>query len=47
MDVAKELDFSFWKDFRDVAYSAKKDILLISEIFGDTSQWSREDLMEQ
>ena len=39
MDVAKELDFSFWKDFRDVAYSAKKDILLISEIFGDTSQW--------
>ncbi len=39
MDVAKELDFSFWKDFRDVAYTAKKDILLISEIFGDTSQW--------
>ncbi len=39
MDVAKELDFSFWKDFRDVAFSAKKDILLISEIFGDTSQW--------
>ena len=24
MDVAKELDFSFWKDFRDVAYSDKK-----------------------
>ena len=43
MDVAKELDFSFWKDFRDIAHSANKDTLLISEIFGDTSQWLQGD----
>ena len=43
MDVAKELDFSFWKDFRDIAYETKKDVLLISEIFGDTSQWLQGD----
>ena len=43
MDVAKELDFSFWKDFRDIAHNANKDTLLISEIFGDTSQWLQGD----
>ena len=43
MDVAKELDFSFWKEFRDIAHEAKKDTLLISEIFGDTSQWLQGD----
>ena len=43
MDVAKELDFSFWKDFRDIALNAKKDVVLISEIFGDTSQWLQGD----
>ena len=43
MDVAKELDFSFWKDFRDIATRTKKDVLLISEIFGDTSQWLQGD----
>mgnify|MGYP003301712180 CR=1 FL=1 len=43
MDVAKELDFSFWKDFRNIAYETKKDVLLISEIFGDTSQWLQGD----
>ena len=43
MDVAKELDFSFWKDFRDIAQNSKKDVLLISEIFGDTSQWLQGD----
>ena len=43
MDVAKELDFSFWKDFRDTAYGTKEDVLLISEIFGDTSQWLQGD----
>ena len=43
MDVAKELDFSFWKDFRQIAHSANKDVLLISEIFGDTSQWLQGD----
>ena len=43
MDVAKELDFSFWKEFRDIAKKANKDTLLISEIFGDTSQWLQGD----
>ena len=43
MDVAKELDFSFWKEFRDIAHGANKDTLLISEIFGDTSQWLQGD----
>ena len=43
MDVAKELDFSFWKDFRKIATDSKKDILLLSEIFGDTSQWLQGD----
>ena len=43
MDVAKELDFSFWKDFREIALSSKNDVLLISEIFGDTSQWLQGD----
>jgi glycosidase len=43
MDVAKELDFSFWKEFRDIAHKANKETLLISEIFGDTSQWLQGD----
>ena len=43
MDVAKELDFSFWKEFRDIAHKANKDTILISEIFGDTSQWLQGD----
>ena len=43
MDVAKELDFSFWKEFRDIAHGVNKDTLLISEIFGDTSQWLQGD----
>ena len=43
MDVAKELDFSFWKEFRDIAHKANKDTLLISEISGDTSQWLQGD----
>ncbi len=43
MDVAKELDFSFWKEFREIAHKANKDTLLISEIFGDTSQWLQGD----
>ena len=43
MDVAKELDFSFWKEFRDIAHKANKDTVLIAEIFGDTSQWLQGD----
>jgi len=46
MDVAKEIDTSFWRDFREVAKKAKKDILLLSEIFGDTSQWLQGDMFD-
>jgi len=43
MDVAKEIDLSFWEDFRNAARSKKKDVLLFAEIFGDTSLWLQGD----
>jgi len=43
MDVAKEIDLLFWSEFRNVTKSAKKDILLFAEIFGDTSLWLQGD----
>ncbi len=46
MDVAKEIDISFWKSFRDITKKAKKNVLLISEIFGDTSLWLQGDMFD-
>ena len=46
MDVAKEIDTSFWREFREIAKKTKKDILLLSEIFGDTSQWLQGDMFD-
>ena len=46
MDVAKEIDLLFWKDFRKIAKKNKKNILLFSEIFGDTSQWLQGDMFD-
>jgi glycosidase len=46
MDVAKEIDTSFWKEFREITKNTKKDILLLSEIFGDTSQWLQGDMFD-
>ena len=43
MDVAKEIDLPFWAEFRNVTKSAKKDVLLFAEIFGDTSLWLQGD----
>ena len=43
MDVAKEIDLPFWSEFRNVAKSTKKDVLLFAEIFGDTSLWLQGD----
>jgi len=46
MDVAKEIKPPFWKEFRKVIKNQKKDTILISEIFGDTSQWLQGDMFD-
>ena len=46
MDVAKEIDLLFWKDFRKTAKDSNHNVLLFSEIFGDTSQWLQGDMFD-
>ncbi len=46
MDVAKEIDLLFWKDFRNIAKDSNQNVLLFSEIFGDTSQWLQGDMFD-
>lgn len=46
MDVAKEINTPFWKEFRKVVKNQKKESILISEIFGDTSQWLQGDMFD-
>ena len=46
MDVAKEIDLLFWKDFRKIAKDSNQNVLLFSEIFGDTSQWLQGDMFD-
>ena len=46
MDVAKEIDLLFWKDFRKTAKDSNQNVLLFSEIFGDTSQWLQGDMFD-
>ena len=41
--LQKEIDLPFWAEFRNVTKSAKKDVLLFAEIFGDTSLWLQGD----
>ena len=43
VDLLSAKTNSIWKDFREIAVASKKDVLLISEIFGDTSQWLQGD----
>jgi cyclomaltodextrinase len=46
MDVAKEISIPFWKKFRNIVKNQKEDSILISEIFGDTSQWLQGDMFD-
>ena len=46
MDVAKEIKTPFWKEFRKIVKKHNKDTVLISEIFGDTSQWLQGDMFD-
>ncbi len=46
MDVAKEINIPFWKKFRNIVKNQKEDSILISEIFGDTSQWLQGDMFD-
>ena len=36
----------FWKDFRKTAKDSNQNVLLFSEIFGDTSQWLQGDMFD-
>ena len=46
--LLKRLDSSFWREFREDSYkdSKKAYFLLLSEIFGDTSQWLQGDMFD-
>lgn len=43
MDVTRYVDPDFWNDFRTVTKTAKSDVLLLSEVMGDASQWLQGD----
>ena len=43
LDVANEVDHSFWRDFRNIVKSSKPEALIIGEIWNDGEPWLRGD----
>lgn len=43
MDVARYVDFDFWRDFRQAVKSVDPDCYLVAELMGDASQWLQGD----
>lgn len=43
LDVANEIDHSFWRDFRETVKSVKPDAIIIGEVMHDASPWLRGD----
>lgn len=39
LDVANEVDFNFWREFRKAVKSVKQDAFLIGEIWHDAREW--------
>jgi glycosidase len=46
MDVAQHVPDSFWPQFRQAAREIKPDAYLLSEIWGDTSDWLQGDMFD-
>jgi len=46
IDVANEVDPSFWPDFRKAVKAEKPEALLIGEIWGDSHFWLRGDMFD-
>ena len=46
MDVAREVERSFWVDCRRVVREVKPDVYLLAEIWGDTSAWLQGDAFD-
>ena len=43
LDVADEIDHSFWREFRNAVKAVKKDALIIGEVWYDSSSWLQGD----
>jgi len=43
LDVANEIDHHFWRKFREVVKNAKKDAIIVGEVWHDASPWLRGD----
>ncbi len=43
LDVAPEVDHTFWREFRQRVKAIKPDVLIIGEVWHDTSAWLRGD----
>ena len=43
LDVADEIDHSFWRDFRIAVKEIKKDALIIGEVWYDSTSWLKGD----
>lgn len=43
LDVANEVDFDFWRDFRKVVKEEKEDAYILGEIWHDSMPWLRGD----
>jgi glycosidase len=43
LDVANEVDHHFWREFRQVVKSEKKDAYIVGEIWHDAQEWLRGD----
>ena len=43
LDVANEVDHSFWRDFRSAVKEIKPDLYILGEIWHDSMPWLRGD----
>ena len=43
LDVSNEVDFVFWREFRDTVKSAKADALIIGEVWHNANPWLQGD----
>ncbi len=46
MDVARYVDFGFWREFREAVKAVEPDAYLIAEIMGDASKWLQGDTFD-
>lgn len=46
LDVANEIDYGFWREFRNAAKSVKPDCFIIGEVWESAQPWLRGDMFD-